>query len=73
MPKNGGMIFGEKVICQEHAVGPTLFPRRDMDYDVADMIPEGVQKHGTKLLICMVGLSGCGKTYASFASSYFME
>ena len=39
------------------------FPRRDMDYDVAEMDSDGGTRLGSKLLICMIGLSGCGKTY----------
>ena len=54
-----------RLIFEEDSNPPTIFPRRDMDYDVADMIPDGSSKHGVKLLICMVGLSGCGKTYAN--------
>ncbi len=44
-----------------------------MDYDVADMGQEGGSQGGTKLLICMIGLSGCGKTFGlimSFTSSF---
>ena len=44
-----------------------------MDYDVADMGQEGGSQGGTKLLICMIGLSGCGKTFVltvSLTSSF---
>ena len=34
-----------------------------MDYDVADMNEREDPNGATKLLICMVGLSGCGKTF----------
>ena len=33
-----------------------------MDYDVADMNECEDPNGATKLLICMVGFSGCGKT-----------
>lgn len=38
-------------------------PCRNMDYDVSGMDTQDGINHGSKLLICMVGLSGCGKTY----------
>lgn len=38
-------------------------PCRDLEYGVSGMEADDNLHHGSKLLICMVGLSGCGKTY----------
>ena len=34
-----------------------------MDYEIAGMETNNGPNNGSKLLICMVGVSGCGKTY----------
>ena len=43
-----------------------------MDYEIAGMEANNGSTNGSKLLICMVGVSGCGKTYC-ILNYYFMD
>lgn len=36
-----------------------------MEYDISELYNLNESNQGSKLLICMVGLSGCGKTFAA--------
>ena len=35
---------------------------RNMEYDISELYNLNESNQGSKLLICMIGLSGCGKT-----------
>ena len=38
---------------------------RNMEYDISELYNLNESNQGSKLLICMVGLSGCGKTFVA--------